>query len=407
MPNYKFTAQNISTGEERTGSMFAKSDSALFHQLRSEGFLLTFHEEEKESQSAETMGLMDKVFGGVSLKDKMLFARNLSVMISSGVQVTKAINTLVNQTKNKRFQKALHDIAERVQSGTPLGDALAKYPDIFSNLFVSMVRVGELGGNLEEVLVIVSVQLEKEHDLISKVRGAMMYPAVILTAMVGVGVLMLTYILPKITSVFSDMEVKLPASTQFIIGVSNFLRGHAILVSIAVVVIIICLSLFAKTVIGKRVISFLLLHFPVVKEIVIKTNSARFARIYSSLLKSGVSVVEALRVISETLSNYAYRTAILRSMEDVQKGINLSESISRSKVFPPLVYQIVEVGESTGKTEEVLLKLAEFYEADVDQMTKNMSSIIEPLLMIVIGTGVGFFAVAMLTPMYSVLDNIK
>lgn len=407
MPNYTFTAKNIATGQERTGVLSVKDEQALSHQLRAEGFVLTSHKKQEENLSFGGMAFLDKVFGSVSLKDKMLFARNLSVMVSSGVQTTKAINTLVNQTKNRRFQKVLRDVADRVQGGASLGDALAKYPDIFSNLFISMVRVGELGGNLEEVLVIVSVQLEKEHDLVSKVRGAMMYPAVILLAMVGVGVLMLTYILPKITAVFSDMDVKLPASTQFIIGMSNFLMNHSLLVMVGTISLIIFLMLFLKTEAGKKVFSFLALHFPVVKDIVTKTNSARFARIYSSLLKSGVSVVEALRVISETLTNYSYRKAVLRSMEDVQKGVSLSKSISDARVFPVLVYQIVEVGESTGKTEEVLLKLAEFYEADVDQMTKNMSSIIEPLLMIIIGGGVGFFAVAMLTPMYSVLENIQ
>lgn len=407
MPNFSFTAKNIATGQERTGVLSVKDEQALSYQLRAEGFLLTSHKEEEEKKPFGGIAIFQKVFGSVSLKDKMLFARNLSVMVSSGVQTTKAIHILVNQTKNKRFQGVLRDVADRVQGGLPLGDALARHPDVFSNLFVSMVRVGELGGNLEEVLGIVAVQLEKEHDLVSKVRGAMMYPAVILIAMVGVGILMLTYILPKITSVFSDMQVKLPASTQFIIGMSDFLRNHSLLVMIGTVVGIIFLMLFLKTETGRKTSSFSALHLPVVKDIVTKTNSARFARIYSSLLKSGVSVVEALRVISETLTNYSYRAAVLKSMEDVQKGVTLSKSVADAKIFPVLVYQIIEVGESTGKTEEVLLKLAEFYEADVDQMTKNMSSIIEPFLMIVIGGGVGFFAVAMLTPMYSVLENIQ
>lgn len=407
MPNYKFTAKSITTGKERSGFLEVENEKALFYQLRSEGFILTSHQQKKEKSLSGRHFSLEKMFASVSLKDKMIFARNLSIMVSSGVQITKAINTLVHQTKNVYFQKVLHAVAENVEAGTPLGDALAKYPNVFNNLFVSMVRVGEIGGNLEEVLQIVAVQLEKEHDLISKVRGAMIYPAVILTAMVGVGVLMLTYILPKITSVFEGMDITLPATTRFIIAISDFLIAHSILSVGVVVAIGTCLGIFLRTEMGKRVSSSIILHTPVVKEISIKTNSARFARIYSSLLKSGVSVVEALRVISETLSNYSYRKAVLRSMDDVQKGVNLSETIAKSTLFPVLVHQIIEVGETTGKTEEVLLKLAEFYESDVDQMTKNMSSIIEPVLMIVIGSGVGFFAVAMLTPMYSVLDNVQ
>lgn len=387
--------------------MEAKNEKALFFELRSKGFLLTSHEEKKENALSEGESKWSTMFGGVPLKEKVLFARNLSVMVSSGVQLSKAIQTLVSQTKNKRFGKVLGDVAERLQAGNSLGDSLAKYPSVFDDLFVSMVRVGEAGGSLEEVLKIVAVQLEKEQALLSKIRGAMIYPSVILVAMAGVGVLMLTYILPKITSVFEGMNVQLPATTLFIIAMSDFLRNN-ILLSLGIVIGgFLFLGFFLRTTAGKKTLSFITLHFPAVKEIVHKTNSARFARIYSSLLRSGVPVVEALKIISETLSNWYYREAILKSTGDIQKGINLSASLLSSPVIPPLVGQIVEVGETTGKTEEVLLKLAEFYEEDVDQITKNMSSIVEPILMIVIGLGVGFFAVAMLTPMYSVMENIK
>lgn len=405
MPKYQFTAKDLKTGKPRSGILEANDDKALFYMLRSQGFVLLSHHEEKSSGGGGLGSIT--LFEGVSLKDKMLFARNLSIMISSGVQLPKAILTLKNQTKNVYFQKVLQEISESIQTGSPLGDALEKYPKVFDRLFVSMVRVGEAGGSLEEVLKIVAVQLEKEHNLVSKVRGAMMYPAVIMVAMIGVGILMLTYILPKITGVFEGMEVELPATTQAIIAVSDFLRQNAILVALGAFGSIIGLGMFARTESGRKSFSFLAIRTPIIKEIVIKTNSARFARIYSSLLRSGVSVVDSLAIIAQTLSNYYFQKAITDSVDAVQKGVALSVSIESAQVFPILVPQIVEVGESTGKTEEVLLKLAEFYEEDVDQMTKNMSSIIEPVLMIVIGGGVGFFAVAMLTPMYSVMENVK
>lgn len=407
MPKFIYTARNKESGETRGGVLEVKDERALSHQLHGEGFILTSFEKQKE-ESGPSIRVFDQIFNNVTLKDKMLFARNLSIMISSGLQITKAVRTLVEQTRSKRFKTILNQVADDVQAGNPLADALEKYPRVFNELFVNMVRVGEVGGNLEEVLGIVAQQLEKEHALVSKVRGAMIYPAVIIVAMIGVGILMLTYILPKITGVFKDMDVTLPASTQFIIGVSDFLIGHAILVIMSVILLAIGGTLFLRTEDGKKFMSFLVLHFPITKGIVIKTNSARFSRIYSSLLKSGVSVVDSLTIISRTLPNFYYKRAFRKSVDLVQKGIPLSKILAEeTKIFNPLVYQIVEVGETTGKTEDVLLKLAEFYEEDVDQITKNMSSIIEPVLMVVIGIGVGFFAVAMLTPMYSVLENIK
>jgi type IV pilus assembly protein PilC len=329
-------------------------------------------------------------------------------MISSGLPLSRAVSNIAVQTKNKRFSSVLIDINKNIQAGESFSDSLAKYPGIFGDLFVNMVRVGEVSGNLEEVLDILAVQLEKEHDLTSKVKGAMTYPAVIVVAMIGIAILMLTYILPKITGVFTDMNVALPASTRFVIGVSDALRNHGFLVGAGFVLGIFFLRIFVKTEAGKKTIGFLAIHIPAVSNIVIKVNCARFARIYSSLLKSGVSVVESLKILSDTMTNFYYKRAINDGIEKVQKGVNLSVVIGENPhIFPVLVTQMLQVGEETGRTETVLLKLAEFYEDEVTQISKNLSSIIEPILMIFIGSAVGFFAISMLQPMYSIMDNIK
>jgi len=271
-----------------------------------------------------------------------------------------------------------------------------------------MIRVGEVGGSLEESLKILTVQIEKANDLNSKVRGAMIYPAVIIFAMTAVGILMLTYILPQITSVFEDMDVTLPKMTQIVIGMSDALRNHSVLIAIVFIFGGIGLKFFLTTQAGKRALSFLVLHLPAIKNIVIKVNSARFARIYSSLLRSGVSVIGALDIVADTLSNQYYKEAIHNGRDKIQKGVEMSVVIAEyPKLFPVILAQMVKVGEETGQTEQMLMKIAEFYEAEVSQITKNMSSIIEPVLMILIGTAVGFFAVAMLQPMYSVLENIQ
>lgn len=406
MPKYLYTATNIQTSQSLSGELVAESEHDLATQLRASGALLTSHHEVKEKKKLDIKFLAS--FSTVPLKEKMLFTRNLAVMVSSGLPVPRALHNLSVQTKNKRFSKVLNTVSEDLQAGLSLGDALAKHPGIFNELFVNMVAVGEVSGNLEEVLDILATQLEKDHDLISKVRGALVYPLVILVAMTGVGILMLTYILPKITGVFEDMNVTLPATTRFIMGMSDLLINNWLLVIIGVIVLGFGIRFFARTAPGKSFFGRLYLFLPIVGSIVIKVNCARFARIYSSLLSSGVPVTNALAIVERTLTNVHYKRAMRFATEEIQKGVNLSDVLLQyPKLFPVLVPQIIQVGEETGKTEMVLGRLATFYEDEVSQITKNMSSIIEPVLMLVIGAGVGFFAVAMLQPMYSVLENIK
>ncbi len=407
MPRFLYTARQSATGETRGGEVVAKDETTLARDLRREGFLLTSVRLMDEEKGSASGSFLDRL-RSVPLKEKMVFTRNLSVMIGSGLTVSRAITNLAEQSSNKAFKKILLDVHQEIQAGRTLSAALAKYPGIFSELFTNMIYVGEVSGNLEKVLEILAVQLEKEHDLLSKVRGALMYPAVVLVAMIGIGILMLTYILPKITGVFQEMNVVLPPTTMFVIALSDFIRGHAI-ISVGIVLGAVALvRLFYKTVMGQRMFGWLFLRLPAIGNIIIKVNCARFARIYSSLLRSGVSVIESLRIVEKTLGNIYYKDALREAQNEIQKGVELSKVILRHpRAFPVLVPQMLQVGEETGKTEVVLEKLADFYEAEVDQITKNLSSIVEPILMLIIGGAVGFFAIAMLQPMYSVLENIK
>ena len=402
-----YTAKNYS-GEVKQGELEVQDERDLARQLRADGYILTSSKEIKSDEAEKIKtGFLNK-FITISLTDKLMFTRNLSVMISSGLPLSRAIKNIALQTNKKKFAKILNEVYEKIQAGNSLADSLAKYPGIFNDLFVNMITVGEASGNLEEVLNILAIQIEKEHELLSKVRGAMTYPSVILAAMIAIGVLMLTYVLPKLTSVFSDMDVKLPTSTMFIISISNILKNHGILVGVIFVGLIIFLRFFLMTHAGKKTLAFILINLPLVKNMTIKVNCSRFARIYSSLLRSGVSSVESLKILSQTLTNFYYQNAMKDGMAKIQKGITLSDVIYKyPKIFPVLVPQMIKVGEETGKTEAVLLKLAEFYESEVKHLSDNMSSIIEPILMIVIGSAVGFFAISMLQPMYSIMENIQ
>ncbi len=404
MPKFLYTAKN-EHGQTSAGNIDAKNERDVALQLRAKGLIVTSIEAMEESH-APRIKFIDRIHG-VSLKEKLFFTRNLSVMVSSGLTIARSIANLSVQTKNKHFREILEDIYTNVQKGKTLSETLAKYPAVFNDLFVNMIRVGEIGGTLEESLDIVTEQMAKDHDLRSKVKGAMIYPAVIIVVMILVGVVMLTYVLPQILSVFEDLDVVLPATTQVIIAISNGLKEYHTIIAIVLIGGGAFLHFFSKTDRGKKTFSFLFLHLPIIRNIVLKVNCARFARIYSSLLHSGVSVVDSLGIVARTLTNTYFQEAILDAQERIQRGIELSRVIKEyPAIFPVIVGQMVQVGEETGQTEKMLIKLAEFYEEEVNQITKNLSSIIEPILMLLIGGAVGFFAVSMLTPMYSVMSNI-
>ncbi len=402
-----YTAKNYS-GETKSGEIEVKDEKDLAKILRSENYVLTSFKELKAKKENENQISFWDRFSTIPLSEKLMFTRNLSVMVASGLPISKSLKNLAVQTKNKKFQAVLKIVQEDVQAGNQLSDGLAKFSGIFNELFVNMIRIGEISGNLEQVLAILALQMEKDHDILRKTKGALVYPAVILLAMIGIGFLMMVFVIPQITAIFKDFDAELPISTQFIIFLSNLFENHWILMLSAIVFFIAVVFMFLRTAVGKRTLGFVSINFPGVSNIVIKLNCARFCRIYSSLLGSGVPVVEALKILSRTLGNFRYKKILIKASENVQKGESLSSIIyEEKKIFPVLVPQMIEVGEETGKTEEVLAKLADFYEQEVDQLTKNLSSIIEPILMIFIGTAVGFFAISILQPMYSVMENIK
>lgn len=404
MPTFTFVAKN-NQGKIRSGKLDGKDTRSVVGALRIEGFFVTSIVE--EGKTTQTPGRSKwKIFSGVSLKDKMMFARHLGVMLTSGLSVPRALDVISNQTKSKKFKNILAKIGEEVKTGNTLADSLER-AGVFDDLSVNMIRVGELGGSLEEVLALLADQLEKEHNLITKVRGAMYYPTVILIVMIGIGIAMMTFVVPQLTAVFADTQATLPATTKMIIDSSNFMAAHKLLVLFSSLFIFAAIFIFFKTRAGKRVAALLFLKTPAIKNIVVKVNNARFARIYASLLRSGVPVTESLKIISETLTNRYYQEAFVKIGLEVQKGKPLHEELAvYPKLFPVLIVQMVEVGEETGKTVEVLGDIARFYEEEIDQLTKNISSIIEPVLMVLIGSAVGFFAISMIMPMYSIMDQM-
>lgn len=406
MPRFVYTAKSFQ-GEEKSGALEAKNEKDLSQILHREGYVLISARAEGESKSKTGLKL-SLLSLGVSLTEKMLFTRNLKVMISAGVALPRALKTLSSQTKSKKFGSALLAISDEITRGKSFSESLALYPDIFPELFQSMVRVGEESGTLEEVLNVLTRQMEREHELRSKIKGALIYPAVIIFAMVGIGILMLVVVVPKLAETFQELNVELPFTTRVVISLGNFLANQWYLAILIIFILIFLLRAAMKTKGGKRVIDFILLKTPIISPIIRKSNAAYAVRTLSSLFSAGVPIVRSLEIISGTMSNVYFKMTMSEAAEVVKKGGKLSAALALyPDIYPASIVQMVQVGEETGETSAILAKLADFFEEEVGNATKNLSAIIEPILMLIVGATVGFFAISMIQPIYSMLGAIK
>ncbi len=407
MPEYFYTAKSFK-GEAKSGILSAKDKSELARILHQEGYFLISASLEETKIKKRKLSLSIPFLGGVSLAEKMFFTRNLEVMVGAGISLPRAIIVLNSQSKSKKFKTALLDISEEITRGKNFSDSLKKYPNIFSELFQNMVKVGEETGTLEEALKTLTQQMEKEHELRSKIKGAMIYPAVIICAMIGIGILMLIMVVPNLAKTFEELNIELPFTTKLVISLGTFLAQKWFFAIMIVIVFFFFLRLILKTKTGKRAIDKLVLKIPIISSIVKKTNSAYTARSLGSLFSSGVPIARALEVVSRALGNIYFQEAISDAAEKVRKGIKLSEALRPyENIYPTIVIQMIEVGEETGETSDILKRLADFFEEEVSNSTKNLSAVIEPVLMLIIGAMIGFFAVSMIQPMYSMLGAIK
>jgi type IV pilus assembly protein PilC len=338
---------------------------------------------------------------------KIIFAKNLGSMINAGLPLAKGLDILGKQVTNKRFKNIIESLQGEIRKGNPLSEACAKYPNVFSNLFVSMVKAGEESGKLSEALQIIADQMDRTYKLKSKVKGAMIYPAVIISIMIIIGVLMLVYVVPGITATFKDLNVELPIFTRILINTSDFLKNNILLTLFGVILVSVGFYFYKRTKQGKKVIDFIVLKLPVISEITKETNSARITRTIASLLSSGVPYAESISITRDVIQNGYYKDILTTAMSKVEKGETMSSVfMENTKLCPMFIAEMMVVGEETGRLPDMLMEVATFYEESVDQKTKNMSTIIEPVLMVIIGIAVGFFALAMIKPIYSLMDNV-
>lgn len=403
MPNFSYTAV-AKDGKQQTGTIEAANFIMAGHLLKEQGLVpMDLVEKSNFSWQSYLQG-----FANVSLKEKIAFIQNLHLLLKSGVSAPRAMRIISKQTGNSKFRVVLEGMSSAVESGKSLHEAMGAHPKIFSHIFLSMIEVGELSGNLEKSLEYLRIQLQREADLRSKTKGAMIYPAVIVSAMVIIGILLAIFVLPKLTATFKEFGGQLPILTRIVVIISDFMAGNAVLVLVGLFVVIIGIILGFKTAPGKRMLDFTLLHFPMIAPIVKKINIARFSRILGSLMKSGISVVQGLQVTGEALDNVYYQELIRDASNSVKLGKPLTESLGKNeKLFSYIVTQMLSIGEETGNLEQILDQLAEHNEMEIDDTMKNLSSIIEPLLLLVIGVVVGFLALALIMPIYNISQSIN
>lgn len=395
-------------GETYEEVIEAANKGGLYALLRERGDRLVSAKEEGADVLSRVLALgVSGILHSVKTQEKIIFARNLSAMLTAGLSLSKALSILERQTRNAYFISVIQDIDERIRRGDTLSSALGAHVKVFPPLFVSMVRAGEESGGLADALMVVSSQMEKTYMLIKKVRGAMIYPAIVLVAMLGIGVLMMIYVVPTLTGTFKELKVELPASTQVVIFLSDFLQAHTVLFFLILAALGVGFWALIRTPVGKRTLDYSLVRLPVIGELVKETNSARTARTLASLLSAGVDVLTALKITRDVLQNSYYKEVLEQAGQKVEKGAPMSEIFIRNEhLYPILLGEMIAVGEETGALSDMLQRVALFYETEVEQKTKDLSTIVEPILMVVIGAAVGFFALSMITPMYSVLTNI-
>jgi len=361
----------------------------------------------KFSLSGFNMDRINAFISRVKEDELVLFTRNLSSMLTAGLPLSRALSVLERQNKNPKLLQITGQIRERITQGESFSDSLKDHPRVFSNLYTAMVRAGEESGKLAEALNMLSIQLARMSELKKKVKGAMIYPVIVILVMVVIAILMMIYVMPTITATFRGLGIELPLSTRVLIGASEFLNANALLTLAGLVVIIFGFISFIRTPFGEKIVHFLIIRLPAIGNIVKEVNAARTTRTLSSLLSSGVDVIDAIKITEDVVQNVYYKVVIREAAVRVEKGDSLSSVlVAHTNLYPPLVGEMTLVGEETGEMSQMLQNTADFYENEVSLKTKDLSTIIEPLLMVFIGTAVGFFALAMIVPIYSISDSI-
>ncbi|MFW5885059.1 MAG: type II secretion system F family protein [Patescibacteria group bacterium] len=399
---YKYLALDES-GNEQEGYVKAESRRSALVVLKNSGFKV------KKLENETSVPLLDSITGlfqRVGAKEFVIFSRQLATLIDSNVPLLKALSSIALQTENRFLALKVQAVMADVEGGSSLSEALSKQSDVFSKFYVNMVKAGEVSGNLQKTLNDLADNIEKNYDLTSKLKGAMYYPAFIFSAMVLVGFLMMAFVMPQLLEILKDSDAQLPIQTVILIKTSDIFAEYWWAIGAALIGIVIGVAYYLKTDDGKREFDQIILKVPIINKILKNIYVARFAENLTSLLNSGLTINTALIITSDVIGNEVYRQIIREAASNIKKGGKIADTFNKYDLFPPIVVQMLQVGEETGKVSYSLSKITDFYTKEADNLVKNFSSLIEPVIMVILAIGVGILVSAILLPIYQVATNM-
>ena len=399
MPVFAYAGRGLG-GQTARGEVNAADRDAAIGQLRSQGITVATIEERKKA----------KAFGEkkqkITDKDLVVFTRQFATMIDAGLPLVQCLEILSTQTDNKTFGKLLNEVKLDVEAGATYADALKKHPKVFDSLYSNMVRAGEAGGMLDTILQRLAKQMEKAAKLKAQIKSAMVYPAAIVAVAIIVVSVLLVWVIPIFAKMFADFGGSLPALTQLVIDLSNFMQKYIIFMAIGLGIGLWLLKRYYNTPAGRLKIDGFSLKLPVLGDLIRKIAVARFTRTFGTLIQSGVPIMDSLEIVARTAGNVVVENAIMAARTSVGEGKTLAEPIGKTGVFPPMVVQMISVGEATGALDAMLGKIADFYDEEVDTAVAMLTSLLEPALMVFLGTVIGFIVIAMYLPIFKMASAI-
>ncbi|PKN02981.1 hypothetical protein CVU76_03065 [Candidatus Dojkabacteria bacterium HGW-Dojkabacteria-1] len=400
MKKFRYSARD-SSGKEISGKIEARDRDAVTEILHDKGLIVVFV---KDEFSIDLEELSQINIGGVPMKDKVVFMRQMATMVSAGLPLTRALEIMEQQVENPAFRKVITQVKASVESGTSLSDSFRQAGEVFDDITLNLIEAGESSGNLDIILTKLAVELEESKKLNDKLRGALIYPVIILVVIVAVVALLMFVLVPSMAEIYSEFGADLPWVTTFLINLSNFTLAYWWALLLIIAILIFGGKAYFDTPTGKRNKDKVMLKLPIVGNIVTKMQLAQFTRILALLLSSGLSIIRALELTAQSLSNQMFKEVVLESRNDVEKGGSLAIPVARSEYFPLIVSSMIAVGEETGELDNVLNKVAEYYKDEVDVATSNMSTTLEPVFLIVMGLVIAFIALAVYMPMFQLSD---
>lgn len=402
MKKYSYSARSAD-GKIIKGKMEAKQKLDVIESLQQKDLIVVKVDEDVTGGLSR---LNEINIGGVPMKDRVVFMRQLATMISAGLPISQCLEILEAQATNPLFKKVLSNVSDDVQGGMSLAKSFRRSEDIFDEITINLIEAGEESGHLEEVLLKLATELESQKRLNEKIRGAFTYPAVISVVVVVVVGIMMFYLVPAMEEIYSDFDAELPMVTQILVAVSNFMIDYWWLIIIFIATVAIIVKYYISTPKGKLNYNLIMLKIPVFGNLITKIQLTQFTRILSLLLSSGLSIVESLRLTANSLDNIHFKNAVLDAKVEVERGVPMAAPLARSPFFPLIVSQMIAVGEESGEIDMILEKLSQYYASEVESITNNLTTLLEPFILIIVGIIVGFIALGIYMPMFTLVEVI-